>query len=376
MAMRLLRGLRGDVRLCALQERRVLTADELGDVDESKVLVAAAPLVPRVRCSRLSEVAFVRQTARSMRPDVLLPLGYTTCALVAMAGIPVPIIVGVRNSPRELDGRGARSVAKRAWVRLAFRRVEGAVCISSALAEEFVGLGWVPAQRVTVVTNGVDLARLRRLVSLDCEAQEELPERFVVHVGRLSAQKDVSLLLASFFAAAWSIELDLVLVGDGPERDALEREVARHPLGSRVRFLGQMANPYPVVRRADILALSSAYEGFATVLVEALALGVPVVAVDCPSGPREILASGRFGELVEQRSREALAEGLRRALEPDRNAELRSTGPVRAEAFSLDRMLAEYDTILSSVVRNQLRRRWSRTRRHPCEPLDGVRQSF
>jgi len=142
-----------------------------------------------------------------------------------------------------------------------------------------------------------------------------LPETFLLAVGRLSVEKGFDLLLEAYALACRQAPLPpLVIVGDGPQRAALERQAEALGLTAQVRFTGFLANPYPLFRRARLFVLSSRHEGMPTALIEALALKVPVVATDCESGPRELLDHGRLGVLVAANDARALADGLLRGL--------------------------------------------------------------
>jgi glycosyltransferase involved in cell wall biosynthesis len=125
----------------------------------------------------------------------------------------------------------------------------------------------------------------------------------------------------------------LVIIGDGEDGPALQRLAAELNVSSRVRFLGGLAEPYPFMARADALVLSSKFEGFAGVIVEALALGVPVIATDCRSGPREVLDGGRYGTLVPVGDADRLGQALRALLRGER----------RVEPIDLERRAAEFD---------------------------------
>lgn len=148
------------------------------------------------------------------------------------------------------------------------------------------------------------------------EQASEPPERgwpddgrpVLVAVGRLTHQKDVPTLLAAL--ARVDPAVHLLVLGDGPDRAALERLATSLGVDGRVDFLGFVANPYAYIARATALVSSSRFEGMPTVLVEALALGRPVVATDCPSGPRELLANGRWGRLTEVGDVAELATGI------------------------------------------------------------------
>ncbi len=153
----------------------------------------------------------------------------------------------------------------------------------------------------------------------------------LVAVGRLSPEKDHATLIAAMTRPELA-RLRLVIIGDGPERAALERQVREAELSGRIAFTGMLADPLPAMARAAVLVHTSRYEGFGNVLVEALACGTPVVATDCPFGPAEILAGGRHGVLVPCGEPDRLARGIVTALaRPFDRAALRA----RAQDFHL-----------------------------------------
>jgi len=102
----------------------------------------------------------------------------------------------------------------------------------------------------------------------------------------------------------------LLIIGEGNERAGLEQLACDLNLGQDVAFPGYLHNPYPQLSRAAVFVLSSAYEGLPNALLEALALRIPVVSTDCESGPREILAGGRYGRLVPVGDRYAMARAI------------------------------------------------------------------
>ena len=132
----------------------------------------------------------------------------------------------------------------------------------------------------------------------------------VLAVGRLHYLKDYPTLLRAFAILRGSIDARLIFLGDGEERPALEALTQELLLETSVIFLGNVANPLPYMKRAKVLALSSVVEALPTVLIEALAMNLPIVATDCPTGPREILCDGAYGTLVPVGDGERLAEAL------------------------------------------------------------------
>lgn len=121
----------------------------------------------------------------------------------------------------------------------------------------------------------------------------------VLHVGRLHVQKNQALLLSAFSLAVRSVpNLKLVILGEGAEKNNLEKLTSELGIKDSVDFAAFQDNPYPYYKAADLFVLSSDWEGFGNVIVEALACGTPVISTDCSGGPRTILANGKYGVLV------------------------------------------------------------------------------
>jgi glycosyltransferase involved in cell wall biosynthesis len=132
----------------------------------------------------------------------------------------------------------------------------------------------------------------------------------ILGVGRLTRAKDFSTLIRAFSFVRKKVNARLLILGEGEERPKLESLCRTLNLKNDVELPGYVSNPYPYMKRAAVFVLSSRWEGLPTVLVEALALGTPVVSTDCPSGPREILADGKWGRLVPVGDAGKLAEAI------------------------------------------------------------------
>jgi glycosyltransferase involved in cell wall biosynthesis len=128
--------------------------------------------------------------------------------------------------------------------------------------------------------------------------------------GRFTRQKDFATLLDAFAILVKQKDCRLIILGEGKLRGELERHITRLGLEARVSLPGFAGNPYAYMSRCDMFVLSSLWEGSPNVLKEALALGLPVVATDCPSGPKEILQNGRFGPLVPMGDAQAMAAAM------------------------------------------------------------------
>ena len=179
---------------------------------------------------------------------------------------------------------------------------------------------------------------------------DELQKPIVITVGRLFPQKDQVTLITAFAPVARAKNATLVLLGDGPERSQLEAAAQAAGIADRVHFLGFVENPLAYMARADLFVLSSTHEGFANVLVEALACGLPVVSTDCPSGPREVLDEGRYGQLVPVGDVNAFTEAMIATLDAvtDRDR-LRD----RAQVFSTDRITDQYECLFETLLHHR-----------------------
>jgi glycosyltransferase involved in cell wall biosynthesis len=138
-----------------------------------------------------------------------------------------------------------------------------------------------------------------------------------------------------------------LILGDGEKREELVSLSRSLNLSEDVIFLGMQINPFKFMCKAAVFCLASRYEGLGNVILEAMALGVPVVVTDCPSGPSEILAGGRYGILVRPEDPGAIAEALLRVLS-DRGLQktLSSLSFERAQDFSLDVLMGQWEEII------------------------------
>jgi glycosyltransferase involved in cell wall biosynthesis len=180
-----------------------------------------------------------------------------------------------------------------------YMRYDGVAALNRHMAEEAAALFHGQLRNLFVLPNAIDIERIRENAAQRGAAPCDGP--YVVSVARLDEiQKDHRTLLNAYaqLVRERNVEEDLVIVGDGGSRRELEALTTDLGLGARVHFTGYRNNPHALVAGARALVLSSRYEGMPMVLLEALALGKPVISTDCPTGPREILDDGRYGLLV------------------------------------------------------------------------------
>ncbi len=167
-------------------------------------------------------------------------------------------------------------------------------------------------------------------------------------MGRLAPQKGFDLLIDAFAQAAASRpDWSLVILGEGPERQHLEEQIQLRGLEGRVRLLGWVADPNAVLGDCDAFVLSSRFEGFPNALLEAMALGLPAVAVDCPSGPADIIRNEVDGLLVPLGDVPALTTALRRLMSDEQLRHQLGREAVQVvERFSSERYYARWEAVL------------------------------
>ncbi len=252
-----------------------------------------------------------RRLAQGPRIDLIdahyvYPEGVAAALLATHFGL--PLVLTARGTDLNLI---ARQPIPRRWIRWAIGRAQGLVAVCAALARVYEELGADPA-RIRVLRNGVDLERFRPLDRDRLRAEAGLGGPVLLTVGQLIERKGVHLVLE---ALAELPECTLLVVGEGPLRGTLEERARRADLAGRVRFLGELPHDRlaEIYNLADCLVLASSREGWANVLLEAMACGTPVVATAVWGTP-EVVAAPQAGRLVTERSAPAIAAAIRALL--------------------------------------------------------------
>ena len=257
-----------------------------------------------------------------------------------MAGVPTRIIVRMGTTlSAALEGKpGVRKMLWYQPMRFIYPRCDAVVAVSRGVADDMIRITGVCRSKIHVIPNPVITSGMARMAAQPAPhlwlTAPDLP--VVMGVGRLTHQKNFNTLIRAFAILTRNIPSRLIILGEGKERIALENLVARLDLTARVDFPGHVENPHAYVARASLFVLSSLWEGSPNVLTEALALGTPVVATDCPSGPREILAKGRYGPLVPMGDPGAMALAMEKVLRhpPDKNALVQTVAQYRVDKSS------------------------------------------
>jgi glycosyltransferase involved in cell wall biosynthesis len=253
----------------------------------------------------ISLPALVRYLRREQPEALISALNYANVVALwarRLAGIPSRVLVNEQNT----ISRSARNSVRRRQrmvphlVKRFYPWADYVIGNSQGVVDDLNEVTGLPPGRIKILYNPVVTPEVREKARAPlhhpwCEAGQP---PVVLAVGRLTKQKDFPTLMRAFAQVRRARPARLLILGEGPERPALEALVKQLGLEGDVAMPGFVENPYAYMSRASLYVLSSRWEGLPTVLIEALYCGPPVIATDCPSGPREILANGQHGLLV------------------------------------------------------------------------------
>jgi len=291
---------------------------------------------------------------RRERPEAILSAmdhaNLVTIWASKLSRVPCRVVVSVHNTlsraiayDADLRGRLIPTL-----IGIFYPWADEIVAVSSGVADDLSKITGLQRERIQVIYNPVatpDLfEKARESLEHPWFAPGEPP--VILSVGRLTKQKDYPTLIRAFDLVHRERPTRLVILGEGEERPKLEALVRELGLDDDVTLPGFVDNPYAYMARSAVFVLSSAWEGLPTVLIEAMAVGTPVVSTDCPSGPAEILEGGKWGKLVPVGDVESLAEAIAHKI----SSPMQKSRLDVCERFRMDKVIAQYIDILTEVV--------------------------
>ena len=275
-----------------------------------------------------------------------MELTSTYLAVLAGALVRKPVLGWVHMDMQYFQP--AHRLAHRVVSRCTYPRLNAILAVSQGVARSVAHAVPKAASSVQVLYNPVDVDHL---IQEGSAAAEPLDQPAVVAVGRLEDQKGFDILIhAHAQLIHQGICHQLVIIGKGSRLAALKQLAFSLGVSESVTFSGFAENPYPLMKQADVFVLSSRYEGFAMVVLEALSLGLAVVSTRCPSGPEEILDDGYYGLLVPVEDPQALAEAIATLLHniPLRD-DFRGRAVKRARDYGIDSAVHRFEEVIDHV---------------------------
>lgn len=261
----------------------------------------------------------------------------------------IPVILRVANI-NSMKNRHGRYRLIPFLKRLTYQRAEAIVTISDGVAVDLSKVTGINRQEMKTIYNPAYNSEISKK---SCQPVDHTwlddEKRVVIGVGNMKPQKNFSTLLRAVgYLQLWK-DTHLIILGKGDLRDELIQQATNLGIRKRVSFPGFVDNPYAYMAKADVFVLSSAWEGFGNVIVEAMACGTPVVCTDCPGGPAEILDNGEYGPLVPVGDEKSMAEAIKKMLENPTESDVLIS---RAKDFMMEKIVDQYEDVLLSVAKD------------------------
>lgn len=301
-----------------------------------------------LRCRRLRHaLPALVLLLRRLRPDVVLTtVGHLNLGLALLRPLLPRRTSSVARETvvqsEELRHRSAGGTWQNLYAYL-YRRHDAIVCQSDDMQHDLVRNFGLPQELMIRIPNPVDVPRVRALAQPILRQPGHVLQ--LVAAGRLVPQKGFDLLIGAI-AALGDDRVHLMVLGEGPLRETLAAQIRELGLHARVQLAGYQRNPFPWIAGADAFVLSSRYEGFPNVVLEALACGTPVLALPAPGGVREILDRMSGCVVADGMTQQALVDMLRRWL---------AQPPVRmpvdvVDSYRMETVLAQYQRLFERVA--------------------------
>jgi glycosyltransferase involved in cell wall biosynthesis len=327
-------------------------------LEELSASVRLSSGLDRSRAGRLVEL---RRYFSETEPDVIVSfLSYFSVLLASRLSRARARVVFNQQTPMSAFLEDADYDWRHPWhrrlfsgvARLAYGRADLVVTTSRGVADDLRAHFGVDAGRIRVVHNPVDLDRIAKAVAepIDDAVRAVWKAPVIVTAGRLAEAKNLPLLVDALALLRRRVAAQLVILGQGEQEERIRERVAQHQLGDCVHLFGFQQNPWRYFAKADLFVLTSRYEGFGNVLIEAMACGLPVVATASP-GTREIVEHEVNGLLVGEHTPEAVASALEQLLvDPARRARLAEGARSSVAQYALPVIARTYESMFLELA--------------------------
>ena len=234
-----------------------------------------------------------------------------------------------------------------------YKKYDKILAICDTMRDEFVEILGMEKNKVELVYNPIDLEAIRKKAETIYKKYENyLKQDYFLQVSRLTEQKQPEHLVDIYYKLKQQgIKEKLYFIGNGEKIELIKQKIREYNLENDVVLLGQIENPYPFFKNAKLFVHTAKYEGLPTVLLESLTLGTPVVAYDCPTGPKDILGqNSEYGKLIQLNDKDTFVEKVYELMNKNEKYEnYRKLSLVRANDFSMESNKAKLKELIENI---------------------------
>ena len=234
-----------------------------------------------------------------------------------------------------------------------YKKYDKILAICDTMRDEFVEILGMDKNKVELVYNPIDLEAIRKKAeNIDKKYENYLKQDYFLQVSRLTEQKQPEHLVDIYYKLKQrGIKEKLYFIGNGEKVELIKQKIKEYKLEDDIILLGQIENPYPFFKNAKLFVHTGKYEGLPTVLLESLAFGTPVVAYDCPTGPKDILGkNSEYGELIPLNDKDTFVEKVYELMNKNEKYEnYRKLSLVRANDFSMESNIAKLKELIENI---------------------------
>lgn len=298
----------------------------------------------------------LRNVLKDEKPDIVLTTLFDNNFMLALIKLSLflrrkkfKLVTRETSFRNKLSGKKFKKILDYILLKFTYQILSDSVIIMSDEAKNSLLKNYnISANKVQVIYNPVDIKNIQKNQRTDVSNNTK---KIIATVGRLVPTKNHSLIIHAIKPLIKQYELELWIIGGGPEKSALEKLIIDLELSQNVKLLGHVDNPFEKLSQSTIFVLSSNQEGFPNALLEAMAIGLPVISTKCQSGPYEILKSNEYGLLVPVNDFKAMTEALQSLLKDQTLASYYSHQSIkRVSDFSIKKIIPQYEKVFETVI--------------------------
>lgn len=296
--------------------------------------------------NNISRLLKIRRAIKSTQPDVVIAHLTETniLTILALAQTGYPVLVTEHCDPNLISYGKSWGILRR----IVYPYAAKLVSVSQGVEDYFK---WLPQSKKTVIYNPFFIST-NNSESLDIPSAINPDKNWIISMGRLTKQKGFDLLLTAFSKIADKYQdWQLIILGEGELRTELENKIEQLNLTRQVILPGRVSNPFPLIKQAKLFVMASRFEGFPMAHGEAMLCGVPIIATDCPSGPKELIRDGIDGILVPNQDISALTIAMESLITHKTvRKRLATAAPEVGKRFSLEKIISNWEQLIEAVI--------------------------